>query len=297
MIEINQYIDPVYKSAEFLHTKSFGDLGLEDLKGTQYYYEKLYQEKQQNPQGKLAQYCEGNTPSDGGTDYENGLANHEEWKEFENMTDSEKKLVQKQVEYQLKDTANALKGRGHTPGELSNILDKILNPEQPKFNWKSYLRRFMGGSNKVYTKKSRRKQSKRYEDNPGIKVKQKRQILIFNDSSGSVSDKDYLEFMNEIHHISKTDTAIYFADFDTVVHEPRKYTGRDSIKRSGYGGTDFEPCMEYFNKNKNKYCSCIVFTDGYCSAPTIKPQGKVLWAICSNGTDDIDLPGLKIKLN
>jgi len=68
-------------------------------------------------------------------------------------------------------------------------------------------------------------------------------------------------------------------------------------ERSGYGGTDFNCCMEYYNKNKSKYCSCIVFTDGYCSPPGIQPNGKILWAICSNGDDKINLPGFKIKLN
>lgn len=289
---INFLIDPKYKPEWFLHHQSFGDIGLEQGQDTDYYYKKLYKEKEENPKGQLGQFLQ-----DQEGQYSNSLANHELWKEFESLSDSEKKLVEKQIEYQLKNTAESIKNRGTIPGEMKGLLDKILNPEAPKFNWKGYLRRFAGGSSKVFTKKIRRKTSKRYEDNPGLKIKQKKHILVFNDSSGSVSDKEYTEFINEIYHISKTGTEVTIADFDTQVQNVRKFDIKKDIKRSGYGGTAFEAPVSYYNQHKNKYCSCIIFTDGECSSPSIKPLGKILWAISSTGNDNIELPGLKIKLN
>lgn len=291
-ISINQMIDPKYKSPEFLHINSFGELNLEQHQDTDYYYQKLKKEKEDNPDGKLGEFMK-----DAEGQYTNSMANHEYWKQFEELSESDQKLVQKQVEYQVKDVANQLKSRGLIPGELSGIIDKLFTIEEAKFNWKAYLRRFAGGSNKIFTKKTRRKQSSRFIDSPGLKIKQKKKILVFNDSSGSVSDKDYTEFMNEIYHIHKTGTEVTFADFDTQVSNVRVYKGNQSVQRNGYGGTDFNPPVEYYNKNKSKYCSCIIFTDGYCSAPDIKPNGKLLWVICSNGDDKIELPGWKIKLN
>ncbi len=288
---INYLIDPKYKSPEFLHYKSFGDLGLENGKDTDYYYKALYKEKEEHPEGQLAQNLEQWDPQVG---YDPGKA-HQFWKEFEQLSESDKKLVQKQIEYQLKEVGEQLKSRGYIPAEMKGLIDSLLNPKPPALNWKSYLRRFAGGSNKVYTKKIRRKSSRRFEDNPGLKVKQKKHILVFNDSSGSVSDKDYSEFINEIYHIHKTGTEVTIGDFDADVKNIRKFTKAKDITREGYGGTDFNPPVSYYNKHKSKYCSCIIFTDGYCSAPSVKPLGKILWVICTNGVK-IELPGQVIQI-
>ena len=54
----------------------------------------------------------------------------------------------------------------------------------PKFDWKGYIRRFTGVSSKVYTKKIRRKENRRYSDNPGLKIKMKQHMLLAIDTSG-----------------------------------------------------------------------------------------------------------------
>ena len=51
-------------------------------------------------------------------------ASHEFWKQFEGMDEAEKKLMEKQIEHQLKDTAEQVqKQRGHIPGELKELID------------------------------------------------------------------------------------------------------------------------------------------------------------------------------
>lgn len=322
--EVNSHIDPKYRDNDHWCTvenlNKFYGLNLKPGMGTDTYYGELMklspQQQQQikddfgqgEGEGDNEQDSDGDGESNGKSKQGKGnksgkpnskgkLGDHKSWKKFEDMSETEKKLVHKQVQHQMKQVAEQMKNQGMIPGELKALLDKILNPEEPKFDWKAYMRRFAGGSNKVYTKKIRRKQSKRYEDNPGLKIKQRKHILIFNDSSGSVSDKDYQEFIQEIYHISKTGTEVTIADFDTQVQNVRKFDYKKDTQRSGYGGTDFNCCMKYYNENKHKYCSCIVFTDGYCSSPNIQPQNKILWAICSNGADSISLPGFKIKLN
>lgn len=314
--EVNSHIDPKFRDNEHWCTveninKQY-KLNLKPGEGTEHYYgeiQKLSPEKQQQMKDQYGQgkgqdkKQEGDGEGEGegeGNQEGNGnskLGDHNSWKEFQKLSESEQKLIQKQVQHQMKQVAEQMKSQGNIPGELKGLIDKLLNPEEPKFDWKSYMRRFAGGSTKVFTKKIRRKQSKRHADQPGLKIKQKKHILVFNDSSGSVSDKDYAEFIHEIYHISKTGTEVTIADFDTQVQNVRKFDIKKDNERSGYGGTDFDCCMEYYNQNKSKYCSCIVFTDGFCSPPSIKPNGKILWAICSNGDDKINLPGFKIKLN
>lgn len=308
--EVNSHIDSKYRDNDHWCTieninKKYG-LNLKEGMGTDVYYgelQKMDPDKQQQMKDEYGQGGDGDgEPQEGEDDGEgdpNGkskLGDHKSWKEFQDMSETEKKLVQKQVQHQMKQVAEQMKSQGMVPGELQNIIDKLLNPEPPKFDWKAYLRRFAGGSTKTYTKKSRRKESIRFEGNPGLKIKEKKHILVFNDSSGSVSDKDYQEFIHEITHIHKSGTEVTIADFDTEVQNVRKFDPKKDTQRSGYGGTMFEPVMSYYNEHKSKYCSCIVFTDGYCSPPSIQPNGKILWVICSNGDNKIELPGLKIKL-
>ena len=74
-----------------------------------------------------------------------------------------KSLVQKQIDHQLKEaTEQTLKKQGSVPGELAELIHKLMHVEPAKFDWKAYLRRFVGNSSIVYTKKLRRKYNKRY---------------------------------------------------------------------------------------------------------------------------------------
>ena len=69
---------------------------------------------------------------------------------FDNLPESEKKLIKKQIEHQIKETAQQTeKRRGNIPGELLNLLVDLLNVEPPKFDWKAYLKRFVGNSSVV----------------------------------------------------------------------------------------------------------------------------------------------------
>ena len=133
-LEINQYIDEEYLPEGGITMEMFKDLNLDRRAGTTYYYE------------KLQQACEdGNCPNlenilkqmDGNSQYD-----HPTWDEFEDLSEADKKLIEKQIEHQLKETADATEKRqGHIPGELAEIIDRLRTIEPPSFPWKQYLRR------------------------------------------------------------------------------------------------------------------------------------------------------------
>lgn len=285
---INQMIEAKYRSKEFLDEKSFPKITLLPNQDTDYYYKIL----DQNRDDEDLQNCLSQ-----GEMWQN-MANHSTWKEFDKLSESEKKLIRKQVEFQLKEVAESIKNRGTIPGELSGILDGILNPESPKFNWRAYLRRFAGGSNKIFTKKLRRKPSRRFEGNPGLKIKQKKHILVAIDTSGSVSDDELKEFMNEIHHIWKTGTKVTIVQCDASMHKPEEFNGlsRWDGRIHGRGGTDFTPPCEFFNDHKSQYAGMIYLTDGEGDTQ-IKPLKKTLWVHSSKSNINENLPWFKIKLN
>jgi predicted metal-dependent peptidase len=120
-------------------------------------------------------------------------------------------------------------------------------------------------------------------------------MLLAIDTSGSVSDDELKEFMNEIHHIYKAGVDITIIQCDTSIRSIEAYRGKNDLKVQGRGGTEFDPVLDYYNENSKKYTSLVYFTDGECDA-NVKPKGNVLWVISERSSMNMDLPGKVIKL-
>lgn len=297
-LEINQYIDDEMKGETWegleIHQPPFKDLNLATKQGTKYYYEALQKEMDENPDGDLAQMMAG-------MDGEGGIGDiHELWEAMEGLGEAERNLIAKQIDYQLKEVAEELKkrGRGLIPSEMQEYIDSLFDVTEPVIDWASYLRRFNSMSSMIYTKKTRRKPNRRFGSGPALKIKQKKKTLVAIDTSGSVSQKDLIEFFNEIYHIYKTGTYIDIVECDAKIQRVYNYKGeRENIEVKGRGGTDFEPVMEYLLENKDKYANLIYLTDGGCPAPKTQPIKPILWVHCSNVDINEELPGAKVKIN
>jgi predicted metal-dependent peptidase len=299
-LEINQYIDKQYlpDGGCTIDNEMFAPMNLPLKAGCREYY-KLLQEQKDNGDGtsKFEQMMKA--MEEGQPTYGDGqpVPDHSTWDDFKDLSEAEQKLIQKQVEHQLKEIADQVtKSRGHVPGELKGLLDKLNSSEPAKFDWKSYLRRFTGGSQKVFTKKLRRKFNKRFEDNPGLKIKQKQHILVAVDTSGSVSNDELKEFFAEIDHIHKTGADVTVVQCDTAISDIRPYKKSNKINLHGRGGTSFEPVIDYYDTNQRKYTCLIYFTDGEAPSPA-KPKGNLLWVLSARSEMNNKLPGQIIKLN
>jgi len=290
-IEINQYINRDHLPEGALYPDTFPDLALPLKAGTKKYYE------------LLEQNCDGEEPCpilgdilsqmDGNSKYD-----HPTWKEFEELSEADKKLVQKQIDHQLKETADTtIKNHGTVPGELSEVIDRLTNIQPPSFPWKQYLRRFVGNSSISYTKKLRRKYNKRYNASPGLKIKFKNHILVGVDTSGSVSNDELKEFMNELGHMHKTGHQITVAQCDTKIGSIEVFNPKKDWDITGRGGTCFQPVVDHYNE-KGGYTALIYLTDGEAYAPENCPK-NALWVHSSSNycTINEDLPGQKIQLN
>ena len=292
-MEINQYIEDSWLPEGGIRIEDYEDLKLDKRAGCRYYYDQLLRlqdEKDKN----------GTTGNQGMDKLLDDIANgdipdHSTWEEFDDMTDAEKKLIEKQVQKILQDAKEqTIKKRGNMPGEIEGLI-VVEEFVAPKFDWKGYLRRFTGVSTKVFTKKIRRKENRRYEDNPGLKIKMRQHMLLAIDTSGSVSDTELAEFMNEIHHIYKVGVDITVVQCDTSIKSIEPYKGKNEISVLGRGGTEFDPVLDYYNANLKKYTSLVYFTDGECYT-SVRPRGKVLWVLSERSSMNEDLPGQVIKL-
>ena len=218
---------------------------------------------------------------------------HKLWKKIQGMSDVEKKLAKNQIDHQIEDTAKNT-ARGLYPKEMAQIIDAILAPKKPIFNWKAYFRRLLGVSYDIYPKKTRRKESNRFPDSMGLKKNKKHNILVGIDTSGSVSNKDYVDFFSEINNIYKAGASIHILECDTAISAEYDFKGKLPSQRSSCGGTSFLPVIDYFNQHRGDYTACVYLTDGYGDQDQCHPLGKMIWIITNNGYKESKYPGFKI---
>jgi predicted metal-dependent peptidase len=287
-LEINQYIDDDYLPDGGITMNSFPELDLPARAGTKIYYDLLEQARENGSCPSLDELMD---QMDGSTPYD-----HSTWDDFEDLPEAEKKLIQKQVEHQLKENAEMTEKRcGNIPGELADLIQRLRHVEPPKFDWKGYLRRFVGNSSIVYTKKLRRKYNKRYFENPGLKIKFKNHICVGVDTSGSVSQSELNEFFSELNHMHKTGHKITIVQCDTKINSIKDFNPKCDWEIHGRGGTSFQPVIDHYNDH-GRYTALIYFTDGEAWPPDNCPKNS-LWVHSSRCNINEKLPGQKIQLN
>jgi len=288
-LEINQYIKESKLPTGGLLLSSFPELNLPSKAGTKKYYEILEGAQE-----------DGTSPSlDALMDQMDGESQycHKTWNEFDELPEADKKLMQKQIEHQLKESAEqTVKKQGHVPGELAELIHRLMHIEPAKFDWKGYLKRFVGNSSIVYTKKLRRKYNKRYAANPGLKIKFKNHILVGVDTSGSVNNDELKEFFSELAHMCKTGHKITVAQCDTQLKSVKEFNPKHDWEIHGRGGTSFQPVIDHYNENKSAYTALIYLTDGEAYNPDNCPK-NTLWCLSSVSEMNNELPGQVIKLN
>jgi predicted metal-dependent peptidase len=274
-IEINQYIaEEYYPSKDILLPSSYPELNLPLKAGTKVYYGLLKQALENGTSPKLQQLMDGLK----------GEGLHPTWGEFDGLSEADAKLAKSQLEHQIKEILKSQsdKGRGFVPSELESFIDGILAETEPSYDWRSYFRRFAGTSTRTYTKKTRRKLNKRFQENPALKIKTKKNVLVGIDTSGSVSDKNLIEFFTEIQHMYKTGVAITIAEGDAGIHNIYEYKGKMPDFITGRGGTDMNPFIEYFNEHR-EFNSLIILTDGYIGENNIKSFKPTIMVITADG--------------
>lgn len=319
--EIQSYLDEKYWDMRCSAEQLFKMFKIPKRKGTKYYWEFLNTLKNEidNPGSSNSKKPNNEQQSDE-EDYESDFSsqinqynnmsnsdkqkvselledknNNHDWKELidqieqENLSD----LIKSQTEYQMKEAAKNCT-RGLWPAGLIEKLDELFKPKPPVFNWKAYFRRCLGVSFDIYQKKTRRKESKRFDENPGLKRKKKHKILIGIDTSGSVSSKEFDDFFSEVYHIYKSGADIHILECDAQICGEYDYKGKKPAQLHGRGGTSFLPVISWYNAHCKDYTACVYFTDGYGDQEECKPNGKMLWIITSDGNQESEYPGIKI---
>lgn len=248
---------------------------LSDKEGTKFYYEEILKKMSSNndeiPQTK---------------------DDHSQWKkDFNECSNAEKQLIQNQINRQIKVAAEqTIKMQGTIPAELKVLVDELFKPKPRIFDWKSYFRRMLGSIYDINIKKTRRKESIRFSESAGIRHKKKVSILVAVDTSGSVNNEELKDFFSEITYIYKTGARITILECDADISANYEYTGKWTGEIHGRGGTNFQPVIDYYRKNKKNYAALVYFTDGECRIPSNVPRDTI-WVITSAGDHNKTYPG------
>ena len=122
-------------------------------------------------------------------------------------------------------------------------------------------------------------------------VKEKCQLALAIDTSGSIGRDELKQFLGEIVNIVRSYNTVEMTVMtcDVKVQDVFKLDNGNiqkflNMKLHGGGGTSFDDPIKYFNKNLHNYKMLIYFTDGEGSVKE-KCRSKLLWILCKGGTD------------
>lgn len=171
------------------------------------------------------------------------------------------------------------KADGEVPEGLEDGVNEVYRDVQ--IDWRVILKRFLTGRGRMITRKSYKRQSRRYEELPGTKRSIGVNALIAIDESGSISDALVQSFYQELKEINKiTGTSMMVTRFDTDCSLPVPLNSFVvESKRIKRGGTDFRPIFKLADDQKIPLV--IIFTDGDGEAPTSANQ-NTLWVLTKN---------------
>jgi len=184
---------------------------------------------------------------------------------------------------QARERAGA-RGWGRLPEAIQAALAAIEEKRRPRVDWRRSLRLFAAGAGRTRIVSTRRRESRRYQRIPGIRVKRERALAVVVDTSGSVSDHELALFFAEIHGIWRSGATVEVIECDARVRRSYPYKGRAPGDIAGRGGTAFDPAFRHLRDQRRvRYDGCVYLTDGCAAAPTVRPPCPLLWGRTSGG--------------
>lgn len=192
----------------------------------------------------------------------------------------------------VRDAYNFAKQQGKLPAGLERIFADILNPQ---LNWRDLLRKFIAETlphDYSYTRPNKKSEATGFYI-PMVK-RENIELVIAVDSSGSISDSEYAEFLSEVYAMCRQFEAIRGtllicdAEIQNIIEIDETFDPY-SIKGRGWGGTDARPVYRWIEENKPNTKLLVYFTDGWITIPNTEYPFHTLWIISSNGrTDDVN---------
>lgn len=278
--------------------------GFEKNQSAEYYYDELLKmsKKQQKGQAQgqaqgqgqnQGQGKSGQTPQDSGqTPQNSGKSIPEQWDavidasvESEGTADSMADEICREI---IKERINAgddvRNMRGLYAGALEDYIDDLTKP--PMLNWKTVVSRFATSLAQAHGRMTLKRPDRRGLSPYGKKKEYMPSVVVCVDTSGSVSDEMLAEFFSQIRFLGKMLSQVHVVIADAQVHESFEYRPgcEETLRKAGKGrgGTDFDPAIQYINKELLHCDGVIYLTDGWCPVPATRCKRPVIWIVTQN---------------
>lgn len=185
----------------------------------------------------------------------------------------------------LKQAALAAKSQGKLPAEIERLVQELINPKVP---WAEVLRTFLTSASRDDYSWAR--PNRRYSGGdcimPGLHSPRLGPIVVAVDTSGSIGQKEFDEFIAEVRGIlfDCRPEKLILAQCDARVHDWRELEVFDdpaTIKFKGGGGTDFRPVFDRVAEDViagQPPAAVVYLTDMQGTFPETDPGYPVLWA-------------------
>lgn len=187
-------------------------------------------------------------------------------------------LIRAQLQSQLSEEKP-----GTIPGEIQIFLDRLLKPKLP---WHRILQKYLFAfaKNDYTFRKFNRRFFPRHML-PSLFSNELLSIAVAVDTSGSVTDAEFLRFITEVNSILRMmrPECIHFIQFDSSIKAVNKVkTVKDlmNVKFTGRGGTAITPVLNWVNENKPQLL--LVFSDGCFRFYDTDTKVQTLWIIHDN---------------
>jgi predicted metal-dependent peptidase len=230
----------------------------------------------------------------GGNSGSQCLDTHDGWKEVASEADKQSELENQVIKNAIKKAYEQSKKFGNTPSSVIEEVKELLKPSVVP--WRQILRQFVGQAVKVMELSTWKKVNRRFgEAQKGHNSIKSIRIAVAVDTSGSISEDDFQDFINEILSIkSSYPSEIEIIEADCAVHKIYKLQKQVDTKFKGRGGTSFKPVFEHYESKESKFKPnlLIYLTDLYGDFPGYKPKYPVIW--CATKNSDSNVPFGKI---
>jgi len=252
--------------------------GLPKLKDSEFYYHQLLKNTKSITLGINSKDSKQNKRGTGSV-----IDDHSGWKKVGANSHLAKEVIKQAVKEAYENTK---KSRGVVPGYLEEKINQLLAP--PTISWNRILRQYVASSIKYSNKRTWKRPNRRlpsFEELKGKTSNKTVRLLLAIDTSGSVDNKDFNDFLNEIRgimNIYKLDIDAIQCDVEITSKEKFKRYSNLKVKFKGRGGTSYKPVFDYLKKNK-QYDLLIYFTDLYCDFERCNAVIPVIWVCTKQG--------------
>jgi predicted metal-dependent peptidase len=220
----------------------------------------------------LKQEKEESGEGGGDGDGEGGGMDDHDWDDAKNMTEEEKKELEREIDQAIR---QGMMARQKIAGSGADGLDRELAELlEPKINWREVLRDFVKSTCNAKDASSWRRVNRRFLSTgmymPTLIGEKVGHLVIAVDTSGSVGDEELGEFLSEVKGIAEevNPACVDLLYWGSSVVQHETYGDGEaaniiaSTRPKGGGGTS-PSCISEYLKEKNIKPECvIILTDG-----------------------------------